>query len=89
MVVIDIPMPEHCMTCDASSECLYEYGTRIFRRSFCINGRDITDFKYSRPDWCPMAEVEEAKIKMRTSHTTWEEKTVYVRKDNAEKKRGV
>lgn len=91
MVVLDIPMPESCEKCNAGSSCWYEAEIEefSFRRAFCINGRDISDLDCScRPDWCPLVEVEPKVIRERTSHTTWQEKTVYVRKSDAEKGSG-
>jgi len=92
MVVIDIPMPESCKECNAVGQFCTHTAYGDVTLFFCPSGSDVTgrdrenpfDF---RPDWCPMVEVEEKKIQDRTSHVTWQEKTVYVRKDNAEKKR--
>lgn len=94
MVILDIDMPESCEKC----YCVGQFRTHTAYGDvslfFCPDGSDVTRedredaFPY-RPDWCPMVEVEEKKIQERTSHTTWEEKTVYVRKSDAEKKRGV
>lgn len=92
MVVLDITMPESCEECN----CVGQFRTHTedgdLSLFFCPSGSDVTredregPFTF-RPDWCPMIEVEEKRIRERVSHVDWKARTVYVRKDNAEKKR--
>ena len=71
MVVIDIPMPDCCMNCFAYGCCdivgqLLPYGA--------MRGP-------GKPESCPLIEVEEKRIRERVSHVDWQDRTVYVRKE--------
>lgn len=94
MVLLDIDMPESCEKCNAVGQFRTHTEDGDVSLFFCPSGSDVTRedredaFPY-RPDWCPMVEVEEEKVTCRISHVTWLEKTVYVRKSDAEEKRGV
>ena len=86
MVVLDITMPESCEECNAVGIFRVHTESGDVSLFSCPDGGDVTgrdrespfDF---RPDWCPMIEVEEKEIQVRTSHVSWETRKVYVKKE--------
>lgn len=68
MVLIDIPMPDCCMSCFAVGV----YGCNLTEQLLA---------KSSRLADCPLIEVEERTSPERISHVSWENRTVYVRKE--------
>ena len=84
MVLINMDFPTSCDRCplfmQISDLCAYCMATRMPIRFGEVDMRDIL---------CPLIEVEEKEIQERVSHVDWKARTVYVRKSDAEKKRGI
>ena len=73
MILIDKAMPDCCLNCFAGTG----YGCAITREillSRVMRGP-------GRPGSCPLIEVEEKRIRERVSHVDWQDRTVYVRKE--------
>ena len=73
MILIDEAMPDCCLTCFASAG----YGCAITRQLLLYGAMH----KPPRPESCPLIEVEEKRIRERVSHVDWQDRTVYVRKE--------
>lgn len=72
MILIDEAMPECCLTCFA----LTKYGCAITGQPLAYG-----EWWPPRPGSCPLIEVEEKRIRERVSHVDWQDRTVYVRKE--------
>ena len=73
MILIDEAMPDCCLNCFAGTG----YGCAITGEillSRVMRGP-------GRPGSCPLIEVEEKRIRERVSHVDWQDRTVYVRKE--------
>ena len=73
MILIDEAMPDCCLSCFASAG----YGCAITGQlllSRVMRGP-------GRLESCPLIEVEERTAPERMSHVSWENRTVYVRKE--------
>ena len=68
MILIDEAMPDSCFDCFAAG-C---YGCNLTEQLLA---------KSSRLADCPLIEVEEKRIRERVSHVDWQDRTVYVRKE--------
>ena len=68
MILIDEAMPGSCFDCFAAGD----YG--------CVLTEQLLA-KSSRLADCPLIEVEEKRIRERASHVDWQDRTVYVRKE--------
>lgn len=76
MVLINMDFPTSCDRCplfmQISDLCAYCMATRMPIRFGEVDMRDIL---------CPLVEVEEKEIQVRTSHVSWETRKVYVKKE--------
>ena len=73
MILIDTAMPDCCLNCSAAAG----YGCQITRKVLCSGDMRGP----GRPESCPLIEVEEKRIRERVSHVDWQDRTVYVRKE--------
>ena len=53
MVLIDMPMPKHCVYCPMMSE--NHYACKALWKH--IDGKEFINLEH-RPDWCPLKEVD-------------------------------
>ena len=94
MVLLDYYMPDGCYECPCC-RCdeveLYmrprpkivsvELEQRMAHRCEAAKEPVPPECAFRRPDWCPLIEVEEKRIQERVSHVDWQDRTVYVRKE--------
>lgn len=78
MLVIDAEMPEICDECPCCGIAPRFFGQQEAKKCSLTQGL----VKGTRmPRWCPLIEVEEKRIRERVSHVDWQDRTVYVRKE--------
>ena len=73
MILIDAAIPDCCLNCSAGAG----YGCEITMQ--VLKSGEMS--KPPRPKSCPLIEVEEKRIRERVSHVDWQDRTVYVRKE--------
>lgn len=56
MIEIDMPMPKNCWDCPACNEYIV---CAIPVEGHGYGNHDVSDFRQSRPEWCPMKEKGE------------------------------
>lgn len=73
MILVDAVLPDCCLNCSAETG----YGCAITKG--VLEARVMRG--PGRPKSCPLIEVEEKRIRERVSHVNWQDRTVYVRKE--------
>jgi hypothetical protein len=73
MILVDAVLPDCCLNCSGAAG----YGCKITME--VLESRVMSG--PGRPKSCPLIEVEEKRIRERVSHVDWQDRTVYVRKE--------
>ena len=65
MIQIDIPMPERCTKCPCYDDALYG---KCNVKDIWLGAEDGAWFNETRPNWCPLKEVNDNVDRKRKDH---------------------